>query len=127
MACTRLHLSVQESWSSLRLDRLDTTNLSSQAAWGGQADSERWVAQQKTFPETTAVQDSVNKLAASAASPGYVKFQAVIKSAASAASLRGGRASGRLDHGYVLHFLAALAAKEIIEKCMKIAFWGLRF
>ena len=30
----------------------------------------------------------------------YVEFQAVIKSAASAASPRGGRASGRLDHGY---------------------------
>ena len=39
---------------------------------------------------------------ASAASPDYVKFQAVIKSAASAASLRGGRASGRLDHGSCL-------------------------
>ena len=39
------------------------------------------------------------KLAASAASPDYIKFQAMIKSAASAASLRGGRASGRLDHG----------------------------
>ena len=43
-----------------------------------------------------AVQESVNKSAASAASPEDVKFQAVIKSAASAASLRGG--SG-LDHG----------------------------
>ena len=40
---------------------------------------------------------AVNKLAASAASPDYVKVQAEIKSAASAASLRGGRASGRLD------------------------------
>ena len=45
-----------------------------------------------------AVRESVNKSAASAASPVYVNFQAVIKSAASAASLRGGRASGRLDH-----------------------------
>ena len=47
-----------------------------------------------------AVRESANKSAASAASPVYVKFQAVIKSAASAASLRGGRASGRLDHGF---------------------------
>ena len=46
------------------------------------------------------VRESVNKSAASAASLDYVKFQAVIKSAVSAASLRGGRASGRLDHGY---------------------------
>ena len=36
----------------------------------------------------------------SAASPDYVKFQTVIKSAASAASLRGGRARGRLNHSY---------------------------
>ena len=47
------------------------------------------------------VRESANKSAASAASPDYVKFQAVIKSAASAASLRGGRASGRLDHGHL--------------------------
>ena len=57
------------------------------------------------FPQT-------NKSAASAASPDYVNFQAVIKSAASAASLRGGRASGRLDHGLFSQFLAALAAKK---------------
>ena len=37
----------------------------------------------------------MNKSAASAASPDYIKFQAVIKSAASAASLRRGRASGK--------------------------------
>ena len=42
---------------------------------------------------------AVNKSAASTASPDYVKFQAVIKSAASAASLRRGPASGQLDHG----------------------------
>ena len=55
---------------------------------------------------------AANKSAASAASPDYVEnpfgasyigiklnFQAVIKLAASAASLRGGCASGRLDHG----------------------------
>ena len=41
------------------------------------------------------VRESANKSAASAASGDYVKFQAVIKSAASAASLRGGRASGQ--------------------------------
>ena len=40
----------------------------------------------------------MNKSAASAASPDYVKFQIVVKSAASAASRRGGRASGGLDH-----------------------------
>ena len=55
---------------------------------------------------------SVNKSAASAASRDYVRFQAVIKSAASAASLRGGRASGRLDHGFFSSFLAALAVKK---------------
>ena len=61
---------------------------------------------------TNAVREFDNKSAASAASPDYVNFQAVIKSAASAASLRGGRASGRLDHGFFLQFLAALAAKK---------------
>ena len=40
-----------------------------------------------------AVREFLNKSAASAASPDYIKFQAVIKSAASAASLRGGRSS----------------------------------
>ena len=58
------------------------------------------------------VRKSVNKSAASAASLDYVKFQAVIKSATSAASLRGGRASGRVDHGFFVQFLAALAAKK---------------
>ena len=53
-----------------------------------------------------------NKSAPSAACPDYVKFQAVIKSAASAASLRGGRASGNLDHGFFVQFLAAPAAKK---------------
>ena len=47
------------------------------------------------------VRESVNKSAGSAASPDYVKFQAVIKSAASAASPRGGLAISRLDHGLV--------------------------
>ena len=58
------------------------------------------------------VREFVNKSAASAASPDCVKFQAVIKSAASAASLRGGRASGRLDHGPLFAILAALAGKK---------------
>ena len=62
----------------------------------------------------------MNKSAASAASPDYVKIQAVIKSAASAASLRGGRASGRLDHGLFSQFLAALAAKKY-QKIVKIS------
>ena len=64
------------------------------------------------FAIDVAVRESVIRAAASAASPVYVKFQAVIKSAASAASLRGGRASGRLDRGLFSYFLAALAAKE---------------
>ena len=52
-------------------------------------------AQARTLAaEPPAVQEFANKSAASAASRDYVKFQAVIKSAASAASLRGGRASG---------------------------------
>ena len=59
-----------------------------------------------------AVREFANKSAASAASGDYVKIQAVIKSAASAASLRGGRASGRLDNGIFSQFLAALAAKK---------------
>ena len=40
------------------------------------------------IPAGDAVREFANKSAASAASPDYVKFQAVIKSAASAASLR---------------------------------------
>ena len=56
------------------------------------------------LPYFHAVREFANKSAASAASPDYVKFQAVIKSAASAASLRGGRASGRLDHGLFRNF-----------------------
>ena len=59
-----------------------------------------------------AVREFANKSAARAASPDYVEFQAVIKSAASAASLRGGRASGRLDHGFFVQFWAALTAKK---------------
>ena len=46
-----------------------------------------------------AVRELDNKSSASAASLDYGEFQAVIKSAASAASPRGGSASGQLDHG----------------------------
>ena len=59
-----------------------------------------------------AVQEFANKSAASAASLDYVKFQAVIKSAASAASLCGGRASGHLDQTFFWQVLAVLAAKN---------------
>ena len=59
-----------------------------------------------------AVRESVDKSAASAASPDYVKFQAVIKSAASAASHRGGRLAADLIMACFLQFLAALAAKK---------------
>ena len=52
------------------------------------------------------VRECANKTAASAASPDYVKFQAVIKLAASAASPRRGRAGGRLDHDLFSQFLA---------------------
>ena len=62
-----------------------------------------------------AVREFANKSAASAASPDYVKFKAMTKSAASAASLRGGRASGRLDHICFPHVLTALAAKQIVK------------
>ena len=50
------------------------------------------------WSDHSAVWEFVNKSAASAASADYIKFQAVIKSAASAASLCGGRASGQVDH-----------------------------
>ena len=54
-----------------------------------------------------------NKSAVSAASLDYVHFQAVIKSAASADSLRGGHASRRLDDGPSFsQLLGALAPKK---------------
>ena len=62
---------------------------------------------------TNAVREFANKSAASAASLDYVKFQAVIKSAASAASLRGGRASGRLDHGYLFAIFGRASGQKI--------------
>ena len=57
----------------------------------------------------------MNKSAASAASLDYVKFQAVIKSAASAASLRGGRASGRLDRGFFCAIVGRASAQKIVK------------
>ena len=67
------------------------------------------------------VRKFVNKSAVSAASLGYVKFQAVIKLAASAASLRGGRASGRLDHGYFFAISSAAKKSQILKD--KLSFW----
>ena len=65
----------------------------------------------------------MNKSAASAASPDYVKFHAVIKSAASAASLRGGRASGRLDHGFFFAIFGRASGQKISKNCQNL---GLR-
>ena len=61
------------------------------------------------------VRECVKKSAACAASPGYVRFQAVIKSAASAASLHGGRARGRLDHGFLLAIFGRASSQKIIK------------
>ena len=61
----------------------------------------------------------MNKSAACAASGDYVKFQAVIKSAASAASLRGGRASGRLDHGLFFAIFGRASGQKIFKKIAK--------
>ena len=63
-----------------------------------------------------AVREFVNKSAASAASPDYAKFRSVIESAASAASLRGGRASGRLDHMFLLFAFSGRASGQNIVK-----------
>ena len=64
----------------------------------------RWGIIKQRTPQgaliVSAVREFMDESAASAASLVYVKFQAVIKSAASAASLRGGRASGRLDRDF---------------------------
>ena len=62
-----------------------------------------------------AVREFANKSAASAASLDYVKFQAVIKSAASAASVRGGRASGRLDHDYFFAIFGRASGQQIVK------------
>ena len=58
---------------------------------------------------------AANESAASAASPDYVKFQAVIKSAASAASLRRGRTSGRLDHGFFFTICGRASGPKIVK------------
>ena len=68
------------------------------------------------FTKLLAVREFANKSAASAASPDYVKFQAVIKAAASAASLRGGRAGGRLDHGVFFAASWRASAQRIVKK-----------
>ena len=66
-----------------------------------------------------AVREFANKSAASAASPDYVKFQAVIKSAASAASFHGGRASGRLDHGFFFAIFGRASGQKNSKKSSK--------
>ena len=74
-----------------------------------------------------AVREFANKSAASAASRDYVKFQAVIKSAASAASLRGGRASGRLDHGFFCAIFGRASGQKNTKKSSKsrtLQDWG---
>ena len=67
-----------------------------------------------------AVRGSANKSAASAASPDYVKFQAVIKSAASAASLAEAALAADWITAPFLQFLAAPAAKKY-QKIVKIS------
>ena len=52
---------------------------------------------------------------ASVAAEDYVKFQAVIKWAACAASLRGGRASGRLDHGFFFAIFGRASGQKIFK------------
>ena len=58
---------------------------------------------------------AANQSAASAASLGSVKFEAVIKSAASAASPRGGRASGRLDRGFFCAVFGRASGRKIVK------------
>ena len=76
------------------------------------------------------VREFVNKSAASAASGDYVKSEAVIKSAASAASLRGGRASGRLDHGFSFAMFGRASGQKPVKNngkviCLELSFWRL--
>ena len=66
----------------------------------------------KYTASTDGVRESANKSAASAASPDYVKFQAVIKSAASAASLAEDALAADWITAFFSQFLAALAAKK---------------
>ena len=56
----------------------------------------------------------MNKSAASAVSPDCVKIEAVIKSAASTASLRGGRAGGRLDSGCLFASFGCASCQTIV-------------
>ena len=58
---------------------------------------------------------TANKSAASAASPSYVKFRAVIKLTACAASLRGGRTSGRLDPGFFFAIVGRADGQQIVK------------
>ena len=74
-----------------------------------------------------AVRESANKSAASAASLDYVKFQAVIKSAASAASLRGDRACGRLDHDLFFAIFGRTGAQKNRKNEREIAFLCLSY
>ena len=69
--------------------------------------------------QSDAVRESANKSAASAASPDYVKNQAVIKSAASAASLAEATLAADLITAFFLQFLAALAA-NYAKSCQNI-------
>ena len=77
---------------------------------------------QKIVPEfSNGVRESANKSTASTASPDYVKIQAAIKSAASAASLRRGRTSSRLDHGFFfVQFFCALAPNKIVKNSQNL-------
>ena len=67
----------------------------------------------------------MNKSTDSAASSNYVKLQALIESAASAASLRGGRASGRLDHGFFWSIFGRASAQKLIK--ISVLFFGDEF
>ena len=71
---------------------------------------ESTVFRQLFLPNLIAVREFMNESAASAASADYVKFQAAIKSAASA---RGGRASGRLDHGLFFAIVGRASAQKM--------------
>ena len=62
------------------------------------------------------MQSEPKKSAASATSLDYVKFQAVMQSAASEASLRGGCASIQLDHVYVFFATCSRTSDQRIVK-----------
>ena len=68
------------------------------------------------FARGNAVREFVNKSAASTASLDYVKFQAVIKSAASAASLLEAALAADWITAFFSQFLGALAPKKIVKK-----------